>query len=182
MKDIKRLKLINAILFFAQKFKFLGKTKILKLLYNADFRHYQETGKSITGMEYFAWDFGPVPQELFFEMNNPKDDLMKAIKIKEQGKSQQILPLKKPDLKYFTKREKRILQEVEEIFHDASTNDMVESSHLKNHPWHTTIDQKGEKEKIDYILAIDDESLISKDIAKIKEREREEFQALINQL
>ncbi|EQD73859.1 hypothetical protein B1A_04740, partial [mine drainage metagenome] len=56
-----REKLINAIIFFAIHTRFLGKTKLFKLLYFLDFEHHKETGRSVTGMDYFAWKMGPVP-------------------------------------------------------------------------------------------------------------------------
>ena len=41
-----REKLINAIIYFANNTKRCGKTKLLKLLYFLDFRHFKQTGKS----------------------------------------------------------------------------------------------------------------------------------------
>jgi len=41
---------------------FLGKVKLMKLLYFADFDHYFNHGTSITEDTYVKLDFGPVPQ------------------------------------------------------------------------------------------------------------------------
>ncbi|MBU4287101.1 MAG: hypothetical protein KKI12_02900, partial [Proteobacteria bacterium] len=43
------------------------------------------------------------------------------------------------------------------IFQDAKADDMVESTHLKNEPWDRTLKEKGEFQKIDYMLSIDSE-------------------------
>jgi uncharacterized phage-associated protein len=42
--------------------QFMGKVKLMKLLYFADFDHYFQHGRSITGDSYIRLDFGPVPQ------------------------------------------------------------------------------------------------------------------------
>ena len=71
-----REKLINAIIYFATHTKYCGKTKLLKLLYFLDFSHFKRTGKSVTGLDYFAWGMGPVPKELFKELSgNLKRDM-----------------------------------------------------------------------------------------------------------
>jgi len=62
-----REKLINAIVYFARHTKNCGRTKLMKLLYFLDFKHFAQTGKSVTGQKYFAWDFGPVPAEVWHE-------------------------------------------------------------------------------------------------------------------
>ncbi len=62
-----RAKLINAIIYFANRTKYCGKTKILKLLYFLNFTHFKQTSKSVTGLDYFAWEMGPVPKVLFEE-------------------------------------------------------------------------------------------------------------------
>jgi hypothetical protein len=41
------------------------------------------------------------------------------------------------------------------VFKDAKAEDMIEVTHLRNEPWHKTLTQKGEFQKIDFILSID---------------------------
>jgi hypothetical protein len=53
-----REKLINAIIYLADHTRYCGKTKLLKLLYFLDFSHFKQTGKSVTGLDYFAWQMG----------------------------------------------------------------------------------------------------------------------------
>jgi hypothetical protein len=57
MEYVNMEKLINSILYFIKKVKYPGKTKICKLLFNLDFTHFKETGKSVTGLNYYAWKF-----------------------------------------------------------------------------------------------------------------------------
>jgi len=153
-----REKLINAIIYFAKETKHCGKTKLLKLLYFLDFYHFKQTAKSVTGLEYFAWEQGPVPKELFEEVSgNMKADLKDAISFASTEDFQKIVPKKKFNEDYFTNREKKLLKDLSYVFRDAKAEEMVEVSHLRNEPWDKTLKGKGPRQKIDYMLAIDDE-------------------------
>ena len=57
-----------------------------------------------------------------------------------------------------TKREKRLLNEIVEIFKDTKAEQMIESTHLSQSPWDTTIKQTGMKGHINYLLALDNNS------------------------
>ncbi len=63
--DLKRAKLEQAILFFLNHANnpHLGKTKLMKLLYFADFDHFEQYEESITGARYRKLDHGPVPDD-----------------------------------------------------------------------------------------------------------------------
>jgi len=153
-----REKIINSIIYFAKNTKYCGKTKLLKLLYFLDFFHFKQTGKSVTGLDYFAWNMGPVPKVLFAELSgNMKPDMKNAIEDLPAEGFQQIKPKKKFDDKYFSKKEIKLLKDISFIFQDAKADDMVESTHLKNEPWDRTLKEKGEFQKIDYMLSIDSE-------------------------
>jgi len=173
-----REKLINAIIFFAKNTQFCGKTKLIKLLYYLDFWHFSETGESVTGLDYSAWEFGPVPATLYEELsdNQMKPDLAEAVKFIPNNQFQKIVPKTAFDLKYFSKREKRLLNKAVEIFKTAKADDMVESTHIPNNPWHETLTKKGKFQHIDYLLAINGDSRsISRDEALNRTREREEM-------
>jgi uncharacterized phage-associated protein len=80
----RREKFIQAIIFFSLKTKYCGKTKLFKLLYLLDFEHFRQTGRSVTGMDYYAWEMGPVPVALAEEWNNFKPYLQNNVFIKYQ--------------------------------------------------------------------------------------------------
>lgn len=173
-----REKLINAIIYFATNTKYCGKTKLLKLLYFLDFQHFKQTGKSITGLDYYAWNMGPVPKDLFNELTEKMDpDLKAAIHDLPQEGFQKIRPKKKFDPKYFSSREMKLLKDLAFIFKDAKADDMIESAHLKNEPWDRTLKEKGEFKKIDYMLAIDSE-IVSLPYNEAKERMEERLEML----
>jgi hypothetical protein len=79
-----RDKLVNAILYFAHETKHFGKIKLFKLLYLLDFEHFRQTGRSVTGLDYQAWKYGPVPVEVMQEWDDPEPDLAAAIRIKPE--------------------------------------------------------------------------------------------------
>lgn len=166
-----REKLINAIIYFAKNTKYCGKTKLLKLLYFLDFRHFKQTGKSVTGLDYYAWDMGPVLKDLYIELDDMRPDLKAAIKELPKGGFQKIIPKKKFDGDYFSKRELKLLKDVSYIFQDAKADDMVESTHLKNEPWDRTLKERGKYHKIDYMLSIDN---IDNSLSASEARERRE--------
>lgn len=168
-----REKLINAIVFFAQNTRYCGKTKLLKLLYFLDFKHFKQTGRPVTGLDYFAWKMGPVPKELFKEISgNMRPDLKSAIDVLPAEGFQQILPKKKFDHRHFSKKELGLLKDISFIFKDAQADAMVESTHLTNKPWDRTLIEKGEFQKIDFMLAIDSE-IVSLPFNEAKERMEE---------
>lgn len=63
--DLRREKLEQAILYFVThpEIRQLGKTKLMKLLYYADFDHFEQYDDSITGARYRRLEHGPVPDD-----------------------------------------------------------------------------------------------------------------------
>lgn len=138
-----------------------------------DFEHFKQTGKSVTGLEYLAWDQGPVPPKLFEELSGKmKPDLKQSIKITQIKNFTKISPKIKFNKDYFSERELKILEKLEYIYKDTKAVDMIEISHLANEPWDKTLRQKGMHNHIDYLLAIDDrEGSLSLDEAKERSQE-----------
>jgi uncharacterized phage-associated protein len=155
IRTYQRDRLLGAIAYFAKNTKYCGKTKLMKLLYFLDFIHFRQTGKSVTGLEYYAWQMGPVPRSLFEELSEIKGDMAKEIKIDKIGNFQKIIAKKAFNGDCFTPRQIKLLEKVAFIFKEAKADDMIEVTHLKNQPWDQTLKQKGEYSKIDYLLAID---------------------------
>ncbi len=178
-----RKKLLNAVLYFAKKVKNPSKVKTFKLLYFLDFEHFRQTGRNVTNLDYYAYDFGPVPLEFYKEVctNEVPKDFSDALTIapfesEETGKKGGMFKAKRqPDLSVFSPREQRILEKLAFIFKEVDANTISDVSHFKNHPWDRTIKEKGPREKIDYTLALDDESPVSLEDALEAMRERDEM-------
>ncbi len=206
-----REKLFEAIKYFAAHTKYCGLVKVFKLLFFLDFDHFRQTGRSVTGLQYEAWQMGPVPAELYSELNGkPNSDLSAHIQV--EGSTQietefdapnlravqdvlghrsfgddapartrlvripaKIKALKKFNPKLFSKREVQMMEQLAEIYRDATADHMSEVSHLKGKPWHTTKTRLGLKAHIDYKLALSEvrEGAPSPEeiLARIEERE-----------
>lgn len=154
-----REKLINVIIFFADNTRFMGKTKLCKLLYFLDFGHFKETGRSVTGMDYYAWKMGPVPVDLYEEVDMPEPDLAEKVEFIEQttrrGPMLAVKALAAFDGSLFSKRELRIMQSLADEYRDTQADDMIEATHLENQPWHRTYVEEGKRQqRIPYELAL----------------------------
>ncbi len=168
-------KRINAILYFCRNVKSPYKLKIFKLLYFLDFIHFKQVGRPVTDLEYLAFDKGPVPIKFHNEIkeNRLPSELKNCIEIfpeKDEltgrDKFIRFVPKVKYNLKVFTKREQRILENLVLIFKEAKAEEMSEISHLKNQPWDKTIKEKGLYQKIDFFLALDEDALINRETAE----------------
>mgnify|MGYP002508221313 CR=1 FL=1 len=54
-------KLFDMVSYIVMKHGEVFPTKLNKLMFYADFNHYRKTGQSISGLQYRALNFGPVP-------------------------------------------------------------------------------------------------------------------------
>jgi uncharacterized phage-associated protein len=153
-----REKLLNAVVYFLGNTKYCGTVKLCKLLYFLDFMHFRETGKSVTGLKYHAWEYGPVPPVFWRELKSPKRDLSSAVLIPGKERTEdftEMKPVKKFDRQWFSKRELRILDYLSRTFRDSLADQMVKVAHMKNAPWDITVRTKGMDAEIDYLLALD---------------------------
>ena len=156
--------------FFLSHTKKCGKVKLFKLLYFMDFGHFKETGRSVTGLDYFAWPMGPVPVELYGEMDAPEEDLAQTFRFEERPvrSGQQVMlimtPLTQFSEQHFSRRELRIMRELAEKYEHSLSDEMIEATHLENMPWHKIYVQQGNKQAlIPYMLSVpeEDEDIIS---------------------
>lgn len=157
-----REKLINVILYFASHTKHLGKIKLFKLLYLLDFEHFRETGRSVTGLNYHAWEFGPVPVNLMQEWENPAPDLRHAITIEPEKiidyMRETVVPLGQFDDSHFSKRELRIMASLADQYCDERSISMVDITHVENGAWSKIWnDGRGNYHPIPYELAISED-------------------------
>lgn len=168
---IYRDKLLNAILYFAQNTKYLNTTKLSKLLYFLDFSHFKQTGYPSIGLEYYTFKKGPVPKSFWVEVKDDKvpmdfEGKLAIIPIQDERshitgyKERLFKALVAPDLSVFSPREVEILKHLSDVWYDSKAKLMTEATHLHNQPWHTTKEQKGLNQQIDYMLCLDDEALV----------------------
>lgn len=109
-----------------------------------DMLHFQETGRSVTGLYYKALPYGPVPADLYKEVQDPRADMATVLSIQsppkgdtteDAPKGTRINVAKNPGTDDLTKRELRIVGQLTEIFRDVNAEDISVISHEKNGPW-----------------------------------------------
>lgn len=164
------------MVFFITKTKYCYTLKLLKLLYFFDFQHFKETGRSVTGMEYFAWPMGPVPTSLYEELKN-RTKLKKFFSFIPEKfldseftreKAVRLRPKLNFDKSLFSKREIRIMNELIELYKDITAKDMTKASHDRGRPWYKVFkEEKKPQQLIPYEYILDDSSKsVSKDFAR----------------
>lgn len=131
----------EAILFFAQQISntYLGKTKLMKLLYYTDYEWLQKEGASITGDAYVAMPYGPVPKHAQQTLDRLKK--VGAIRI-EKAKvgnydQDRCTGLKEPDLSLFTSEEVVHLSSIARRFEFWTAKQMSDLTH-EDWPWLST--------------------------------------------
>lgn len=123
-------KLFNAILFFCSEDTF--KTKLNKLLFYADFKHFKEYAVSITGVRYAHIPFGPAPDnyDYYFATLIEEDALrVEEVQYSETVTGEEFISKKKPDLSLFSESELKILASVKEYFKKFTAKMITDLSH-----------------------------------------------------
>ena len=124
-------KLLNTIIFFCKEAS-VPKTKLNKLLFYADFRHYKEYDVSITGAKYARLPYGPVldQYEHYFAFLY-HDEHALTIKEKDFGDyvGEYFRSVKEPDLSLFSASELKVLSIVKENFASHTASQIKEKSH-----------------------------------------------------
>jgi uncharacterized phage-associated protein len=175
MNNFYRKKLLNSILYFAKNTRHANTTKIFKLLNFFDFEHFCLTGYPSIGLEYFSFPKGPVPKELWYEFKggNVPEDFQKDLGINIESKDEadpnfieyQFKAKHNPDLNVFSPRELQILENLVLIYKYCTASEISKISHEKEKPWLITKENYGLYQPINYLLALKDNSCITKEQA-----------------
>jgi len=175
-----RDKLLNVIVYFAQQTLHCGKTKLFKLLYLLDFEHFRMTGRSVTGLQYYAWKLGPVPVSLDDEFDEPATDLCAAVMLASEQVIDhcrfKVVPQRPFDDTNFSKRELRLLEELSRQYRDHTAQQMVEVTHAENGAWERVFaGGAGFNQPIPYEMAVTGEDsaavlALAKEYAALRER------------
>jgi transcriptional regulator with XRE-family HTH domain len=124
-------KVANFVLFFAEKARPL-KTRLNKLLFYADFLNFQQTGFAISGCNYRAIPFGPVPShfhELFGLLEAEQYLSIEQEMFEHGGIGERFVAAKDFDASLFTKEELDSMNRVLHVFEEVRTRQIIEMSH-----------------------------------------------------
>ena len=129
------------MLYFLQQVnnRFLGRTKLMKLLYYTDYEWLEKTGASITGDAYVAKPFGPMPKHALATLQRlEKRGAIRVENTKIADYDQErYLPLEDPDAALFTREELEHLQTIARRFEHWTAKQMTNLSH-EDWPWKST--------------------------------------------
>ncbi len=130
-KSLDVTKLLNAMVFFC-KGEEVPKTKLNKLLFYADFKHYKDYTVSITGAKYAHLPFGPAPDQYQYYLASLYHE-ENAIRIEERDfneySGEYLKSLREPDLSIFSASELKILAMIKEQFEDFTASKISKLSH-----------------------------------------------------
>mgnify|MGYP000557178646 CR=1 FL=1 len=144
-----REKLLNALVYFTSNVNHAGKTKLFKLLYSMDFLHFEKTGRSVTGLKYFAWEKGPVPVELYDEWKSPARDFNEALtrttkKISEEMTAHRLSARAEFNDIYFSEFQLSLMEELAKKHFNDTAEQMSMKSHEQFRPWSEVYEIRGQ--------------------------------------
>jgi len=118
------------VLFFAQSGGVI-KTKLMKLLFYADFLHYALTTVSISGTRYAHLPHGPAPDDYQYYLAEMKLNDLIDIQETMVGRfpGEKIIAHQKPDLGSLPKSAQKVLKAVKRHFKNYTAKDISDLSH-----------------------------------------------------
>lgn len=103
-------------------------TKLNKLMFYADFCNYRKTGQSISGLQYRAWNFGPVPDHYATIYDNIPN--LKKKMIEAHGMINTLLSCSSDlEVKELSAGEKESIKYVVEKLKSLTVSEIIEASH-----------------------------------------------------
>ncbi|KXS45495.1 MAG: putative Xre family transcriptional regulator [Candidatus Frackibacter sp. T328-2] len=131
-KPFELQKLSNVVVFFAEKINNLWKTKLLKLLWYAEFENYRKNSVSICGTPFIHYDHGPVPPK-FRALFSVLEENEKSVEIKEIQNPIYSGEIFQPKSKFneslFSSKELETLNFVTEKFKNHTSKELVNKTH-----------------------------------------------------
>ncbi len=129
-KKLDLAKFYNVILYLCKGAQL--KTKLNKLLFFVDFKHFKDYTVSITGARYAHLPYGPGPDhyEFYFADLIHNENRLAVEEAPQYGYEAEIYTtIKEPDLSIFTDSELKIITEVKEWFKDFNASQIRDFSH-----------------------------------------------------
>ncbi len=153
-------KTYHAITYFLTHTENCFKKKLYKLLFLLDFDAFEDSGRSVTHYDYFAWKMGPVPTELHEAIESHDEELYSRFTITTQQLSENIeatcfetnVPF---EPKYFSEKELQLLKTLADTWRDGTASELEYFTHRPGSPWDKIWNQQGKPQQIiplDYAL------------------------------
>jgi putative zinc finger/helix-turn-helix YgiT family protein len=124
-------KFFEAIKYFCYQDR-IFKTKLMKLLFYADFGHYKNYSVSITGARYARLPYGPVPDQFerwLAALVLDEESIRKEEDWNHDYPGEVYVSVTAPDLSIFSPSELRVLAAVKEVFQNFTAKRISDISH-----------------------------------------------------
>jgi DNA-binding transcriptional regulator YiaG/uncharacterized phage-associated protein len=114
--------------------KKISLTRLNKGLFFADFNYYHDTGRSITGNQYYRYDHGPINTDLYQVMTKlVEDGWVNVEKVAFHGEMISMYEAADyPDYSLFSETEKRIIKAVAQYVRHNNAEQVSLASHQEN--------------------------------------------------
>ena len=124
-------KTISLVQYVASKVDDLFQTKLFKLLFYIDFYNYKQYNKSITGIPYCKFKFGPVPDdyEKFIRVLRYSDNLKVEDIFDDESTKVHICSSKEVELNCFTAEEVEVIKKVTTFLKKYNAKQLSDLSH-----------------------------------------------------
>jgi len=168
-------KALNALVYFAERIKPLYLTKAIKLLYMADEQAIRDTGVPITWLDYKAWRFGPVPEDVYNKVKqvdnlqklDAGDGVLYSLKVSDAPadlpEGLVLNPIRPFNDDEFSDYEIEILQKVIDRYGKLTSEQLVDMLHQEGTLWHRVVQANNLKQQFelksnrsDYIIEFTD--------------------------
>ncbi|CAN5870256.1 hypothetical protein BH11BAC7_BH11BAC7_36670 [soil metagenome] len=149
--SVLREKISNTILYLTQG-RETAFVKILKLLYLTDELAVKEEGAPITWLSYYAWKRGPVPVDVYNEVeamvlnkepisNETSLNLHKYFSTKQDDGTKIICPKSEVDIGKLSENEIGLLNRILSLYGHMSAQELVDITHDKDSLWLKVVEQ-----------------------------------------
>lgn len=145
------VKIAAAVKYFIKEMEGVFVTKMNKLLFYADFLCFRRKGYGITGLEYSALPFGPVPENWGRIYDSISDISMDECIFPDMTSGIELNSAAEPDMEVFDEKEREALKDIAERFKDTKAGEISRISH-KEKGW---LENHESKRRIDYSYAFD---------------------------
>lgn len=136
-------KLREMVLFFAQ-LPNMYETKLNKLLFYADFKHYEQHSVSVSGSPYLAFPYGPVPRDcprLEADLLECGDLAAEEVFFSDEVSGTVFKASREPDLTVFTEEELATLRDIANRLGHRTSKELSDLSHQER-AWKETPQRK----------------------------------------
>ncbi|GAA3522764.1 hypothetical protein GCM10022393_41750 [Aquimarina addita] len=134
-------KIGNTLIYLTENVNGLTKTQALKFLYILDEFSIKKFGIPFIGLKYEVWQFGPVAQDIFVELNEAQPKMLKDFISVELDRYQHyqffyVKAVKEFNDDEFTDNDISILELVVNKYKGFSATELSELTHEKNSLWY----------------------------------------------